>query len=295
MIFNKPVYPIPPSFENDKLELKSTDKYIKYLQDNDASILMTTKGTSQFNLLDNNEIRIFNKNIILKKGIKIIGLPEVSEYHLKKEIDFYSKYLNKSIYFLVLFPERYYNNKQIINFFKSICDYSPVPILAHGNSLRKGNGGTFEYDESLLLELSQIDNFIGIKEESSSIDFSHKNLINIKNLDIIVAGGSMRRFWSLYNYNATSFLTGIGSMFPKKSEKFYQSILNKDFDNCNNILKQEAHFFNCFMKIGWHASMRQALNIMGYLKENRKPFVELNNQQKNTIRNLIEVIKNEKN
>jgi dihydrodipicolinate synthase/N-acetylneuraminate lyase len=50
--FNGPVYPISPSFdENENLELESTKKYLTHLKDGGAKIVMTTAGTSQFNLM----------------------------------------------------------------------------------------------------------------------------------------------------------------------------------------------------------------------------------------------------
>ena len=33
LTFDSPVYPIPPSFLKERLELKSTRKYLKYLKD----------------------------------------------------------------------------------------------------------------------------------------------------------------------------------------------------------------------------------------------------------------------
>ena len=176
MIFNSPVYPIPPSFSNDELELTSTKSYLEYLYEKGAKTVMSTAGTSQFNLLTSSEIDMFNNTLLNFKGKKIIGLPAVSFYELKHAIRGWNSTNYDDVYLLILFPERYYNDEQVIEFFKDVCKESKYPILAHGNTMRKGMGGEYNYSFNLLKKLSKIDNFIGIKEESPSIDFAQKNI-----------------------------------------------------------------------------------------------------------------------
>ena len=71
MIFNSPVYSIPPSFINDELELNSTHKYLDYLSEKGAKTIMSTAGTSQFNLLTSTEVDLFNNALLNFKGKKI--------------------------------------------------------------------------------------------------------------------------------------------------------------------------------------------------------------------------------
>ena len=92
----RPVYAIPPSFKNDELHLDSTLKYLKYLEKEGASRVLTTAGTSQFNLLSLDEIYKLNKCIINNfKQEKILGLPPLSIKHLSQEISKFNN-LNSS-------------------------------------------------------------------------------------------------------------------------------------------------------------------------------------------------------
>ena len=88
--FNSPVYPISPSFdENEKLELVSTIKYLNYILKQDGKIVMTTAGTSQYNLLSVDEVRSLNLCVVNNfKEQKILGLPALSLKHIKEEIEF---------------------------------------------------------------------------------------------------------------------------------------------------------------------------------------------------------------
>lgn len=287
----RPVYAIPPSFKDDELDINSTCNYLKYLEKNGATRVLTTAGTSQFNLLSLDEIYSLNKCLVDNfSKEKILGLPALSLKHLIEEIHKLNNLNSTNTKILILFPERYYNDNQIIDFFKQVCNISKYPVYLHGNPLRKGSGGMYEYSNNLLKSLSEIDKFQGIKEEYSSLDLSIKNIQNL-NLDIIVAGGSMRRFWTLNPFGATSFLTGIGNFNPKYSEEFYDLFLNKKYDKCLNIIQNvERPLFKVFMEIGWHAAMRESLKEIKFILENRNPFIIINKRDKSKILTALKKI-----
>lgn len=288
MIFNSPVYPIPPSFKNEELELDSTLNYLKYLDSKGAKTIMSTAGTSQYNLLSQEEIRDFNLALYSFPGKKILGIPPLSLFHIKQEIIFYNNL--SDIYLLILFPERYYTNEQIVEYFKEICSISKHPVLVHGNSLRKGYGGVYEYDFTLLKELSKIEGFIGMKEESSTLGFSMNNIQDL-DLEIIAAGGSMRRFWSLEPFGATTYLAGVGSFNPEIEEKFYKFYKEGNFKEAKLTLETyETPLFNVFMRIGWHASMRESLKQLNFILENRNPFIILSQENKDIIKKELNPI-----
>ena len=290
-MITKPVYPIPPSFIHDELDLDSTIKYLSYLDSKGSTRVLTTAGTSQFNLLDLDEVYKLNKCLVDNfPKEKILGLPALSLKHLLNEIEKLNRLEAKDTSILILFSERYYNDDQLIKFFETVCYTSNYPVYLHGNSLRKGFGGTFEYSNAILRSLSKLDNFVGMKEEYSSLDLAIKNIQDL-NLDIIVAGGSMRRFWTLLPFGATSFLTGIGSFNPTHAELFYQNCKDGNFEKCIQIIQEyETPAFNTFMSIGWHASMRQALKYQGFICNNREPFVSLNEDQKNKVNNTLQLV-----
>ena len=290
LIFNSPVYPIPPSFQSQQLDLESTVKYLTYLGDHSCSHVMTTAGTSQFNLLSLGEIRNLNEAVSSFKGSKIFGLPPLATPHLIKEIEYLNSLDVKDAFLLIIFPERFYTNKQLVEFFTTIGNNSHYPLLAHANPIRRGSGGTYSYSNDLLRELADIPTFMGLKEESPSLDIAGTELQNL-NLEIIVAGGSMKRFWSLNPFGATTYLSGVGSMFPSIEEKFFSLFSQGQLSAAKSIISQtETPFFNTTMSIGWHASMRYALETMGFIKGNRDPFAIITQKEKNRINNALSIL-----
>lgn len=283
-----PVYPISPSFDVDEnLDLESTEKYIQYLSSTGAQIVMTTAGTSQYNLLSVDEVRKLNTIVSGFDGEKILGLPALSTKHLLEEINWMnSNFEPMDTSLLVLFPERYYDDNQIVEFFEEICSKSDFDILVHGNILKRGTGGSYEYSKPLLDRLSKIDRFTGMKEEASNLMHSTTNIPD--NLEIIVAGGSMKRFWALEPHGATTYLVGVGSFNPVWEEIFYNDYFDSHHTQAHKIIKTvETPLFDVFMKNGWHLSMRTALKHMGYIKFDRKPFKQPTEEQKQQIINAV--------
>lgn len=286
--FDGPVYPISPSFdENENLELESTKKYLTHLKDNGAKIVMTTAGTSQFNLMSREEVRELNEVVSQFEGDVILGLPQLSTKHLIEEIELLNGRFDISeTSLLILFPERYYNDDQVVEFFEHICEVSDYPILVHGNVLKRGMGGSYEYSKPLLERLSKISGFVGMKEEAGNLMHSTTNIPNT--LEVIVAGGSMKRFWALQPHGATTYLVGVGSFNPKWEEMFYKKYFENDLYGSKEIIYQiESPMFETFMKVGWHMSMRTALKEMGFIQNDRRPF---NQPTENETEQIINVL-----
>jgi dihydrodipicolinate synthase/N-acetylneuraminate lyase len=280
-----------PSFYNkdESLDLISLKKYIKYLEENDASCIMTTAGTSQFNLLSKEEILKLNEVVCRSfKRKKIIGIPPLS---LKDTGDFIQKsnrYIDKETFFMALFPERFYSEKDIIKFMTSVRSFTNKKIYIHCKTIRNVLGGNWDYTSSVINALYENNILEGIKEEHPSLNKSYNFVSKLNNsLDIIVAGGSMRRYQFLKSAGATTFLSGIGNFFPHIEQEF--------LDGNEKCLQIENKFFDVFMKYGWHRSLRMGLGILGFGNGiARQPWPSEDDKIKNEIKNIINEIQNEK-
>lgn len=287
-----PVYPLVPSYrDNEDLDTESTEKYIRYLEQSGAKVIMTTAGTTQFNLLSNEEIRTLNKLTASTFGkYKILGLPSLSTRESLKE----TERLNAEDYpdtaLMLLFPDRFYHNSEIKDWAYAVADTSKYPVYLHGMFMRKGTGGMYNYTADLYNELAAHPNIMGTKEETSDLAQAFNVLSQIKdsNFHSIVAGGSLRRFFFLYPAGAKTFLSGIGSIFPEIEEKFAQAFANADIETCKKIIQEyETPLFNTFKNIGWHPALREALRIKGFCQNNRRPFARLNPSEQTQTADII--------
>lgn len=287
----KTVIPIPPSYYKDEsINVDDTLKYLNFLSSSGIQTVMTTAGTSQFNLLTIDEIHSLNKTICVGYSKnKIIGIPPLSLRETKKFIKSANDYADSKTKYLILYPERHYDNNTIRQFFYQLKQDTDTDFYVHTMALRSGAGGNWEYESGLLKDLFNEGLVVGIKEEYSNIQHAFKFVDELpKGMDVIVAGGSMRRYNFLKIAGANSFLGGIGNLFPEI-----------ELDYCINekehSLLLEKKLFDVFMKFGWHKSLRIGISYLGLgCDYDRMPWSMRDDECKRDIANCIEDIKNEK-
>ena len=272
MAEKRPVVAIPPSYnKNEDLETDSTKSYLNYLKENGAECVMTTAGTSQFNLLSTEEVHTLNEAVSSFEGQKILGVPALS---LRHTIDFIKKakdtYLDENSSLMVLYADRYYYDSVLESFLERVTDHTDKVYL-HTPKIRNGKGGDYEYS-SRLISCMFTWGLAGIKEENSSLQQSYDFVRELpEHLDVIVAGGSMRRFQFLESAGANSFLAGIGNLFPNIENRFLSSQQDRQ-----QMLDIESKFFDVTSKIGWHPALRASLKELGLTCfYNRQPWPEL--------------------
>lgn len=298
---NGPVYPIPPSFKEDgSLDLEQVKNYLSYLSESDVKTAMTTAGTSQFNLMSLDEIRQFNKCCVENfPGKVIVGLPALPSCVLSKEI-WHTNHLygdNDRVALMLLYPDRHYDNKDVVSFFHQAADDSRCPIFIHGMFMRKGQGGTFDFDAKIVNEIAAHPYIIGMKEECTSFEKGYDLCRGVKkkNIDfeIIVAGKSIRRWVLMKTAGADTFLAGLGSIFPKfDADAYHFRTFDSVTDVAYKILKVEDHFFDTCMKIGWHLSFREILKQLGVCcLYNRSPFPVCTKKQSKELGDILEYIR----
>jgi len=290
MVDKKFVVAIPPSYFVESLETESTSEYVKYLHDNSATTVMTTAGTSQFNLLSTEEIHQLNQSIVDSfDGVSILGVPGTSTKDACNFAEDTKQYRKDNTHVMALYPDRFYDKNTVIDYVSEISDVWGGPVYLHTPKMRKGTGGDWDYTAEVVNELYDKGKLIGIKEEHSDLSASYNFVARLnKRIDVIVAGGSMRRFNYLESAGANAFLSGIGNLFPSIETKFL-----KLYPGWNNVsLNLETRFFNVFMKYGWHVSLRSALKLLELTCfNNRNPWPELSADAESEIMNIIKELK----
>lgn len=259
---NNVVTAIPPSYdERERLETGTTESYLKYLESNGATHVMTTAGTSQFNLLDESEIHLLNETVASFSGYKILGVPPVS---LKHAISFVTQsrkcgYVDDKSRLMALYPDRFYNYQTLSDYIKAISNACGQPVYVHAQKMRHAVAGDWNYEADVVNRLYEDGYLCGIKEEHSSLEMAY-NFIKclLPSMHIIVAGGSMRRYQFLESAGANSLLSGIGNIAPYLE---YQFINSHNIEKRLELLKVEAGIFAVFMQLGWHRSLREALRV----------------------------------
>jgi len=293
-MLTKSVIPIPPSYNKDEtIDADGTIKYIEYLLNHGATTLMTTAGTSQFNLLNIAEIHTFNKIVSAADCIKILGVPPASLNEVIKFVIQYNKYRSNS-HLMVLFPDRFYDYVTIYEYMSRIRDVTENSLYLHVMPMRHGMGGEWNFTSDIVSELFEKKIICGIKEEYSNLQMSYTFIRNLPfDLDVIVAGNSMCRHQFLRSAGANAFLAGIGNLFPEIEIDYCLEI---DSGRCGDKqIALESKLFDVFFKHGWHQSLRIGLAYLGLLSYyNRMPWPEATDNIISNIRVILSEVQNEK-
>ena len=202
--------------------------------------------------------------------------------HLSKLLDQFAQHAQKisADAFLVCYPERYYGDDSLFNFYKILSQKTSIGILIHELPLRNGLGsGTVHYSIELLERLFNIENIIGLKEESLDVIHSSKIMKKFsKTKNIIGAGGGMSRYLKDYRFGASAYLSGIGNFEPSIELEFFNQIQNEQYDEAFKVVhNKELPFFETVIPMGWHPSLKEVLELKGLISsatENQNRFKE---------------------
>lgn len=281
-----PVVPLPTPFkENEEVDYESLKNYVKFLVDSGIKNIMTTVGTSRFNLLSNEEIKEVNKIVATEckgKAISIVANP--SHGSLKDALEYanHAQEVGADV-FLAYFPDRHYGDEMVFDFFKTISENINIDILIHEMPLRNGlGGGQAHYSLDLLDRLFQLKNVIGLKEESLDLNYSPKIVKKYAHEKAIIgAGGGMSRYLRDYWLGADTYLAGIANFVPQVELEFFELMQEKKFEEAFKIVHDvELPYFDTVVPMGWHISLKEALALKGLIDTSteRKPLVGISKE-----------------
>ena len=291
----KTVIPIPPAYDSrGRLDFFATTSYLEYLEFQGVITVMTTAGTSQFNLLSTNEVHLFNETVASNfDGDKILGIPALSTTAARDFIDTAEEYASGRTNFMALYPDRFYSSDTIVRYVSELRERSSRPLYLHGMFMRSGTGGMWNYTPEVVNEMAGGTMLAGLKEEVQNLASGYNFVKGLDgSLDVIVAGGSMRRHQYLKTAGANAFLGGIGNLFPGIELAYCQRV--DEGLPIDAQLDLESRLFGVFMKLGWHRSLRIGLSKLGLTcQHDRQPWPQRDKESQMAIENIIEELVNE--
>lgn len=291
-----PVIPIPTAFdENQNVDINSLVSYVNKIVELGIPNVMTTVGTSRYNLLKIKECKQVNEAIVEgcgRKAVSIVANPVYGGTEHAIEFAKHSEQIGAD-YFLLYYPERYYGEENIYKFYKKVAASTSLPILMHEMPMRNGYGsGTVQYSLTLLKRLLDIDNIIGFKEEALDVEYSNKILEKLPNAISIGAGGGMSRYlYRDHSRGAEAYLGGLGNFYPQIELDFFNFMQNGEIDKATDIVENiELKYFEKVVPIGWHPHLKYAISLQGWLPEfEREPMKKLDDNEKSIIQDQFEL------
>lgn len=290
-----PVIPLPIPFKEDEsVDYDALHKYVTFLVEKGIPNVMTTVGTSRFNLLTFEEIKKVNETVVKTANRRaktiVANPPQGGTIHA---IDF-AKHAESigADFFLVYFPERDYGDEHTLPFFEKLHNNTNIDILIHEMPRRNGLGpGSLQYGVDLLRKLFSFPRIVGVKEEALDAEYSNILVETFsKDAIIIGAGGGMSRYYYRdFERGSKAFLGGLGNFIPELEIDFYNKITSGDKEGARKIVEDiELKYFEKVVPIGWHPHLKSALHLMGLMpKWERSPMKNLNSGEVNLLKDVF--------
>ena len=297
-----PVIPLPiPFTKTQRVDYKGLAEYVQFLVKNGIQNIMTTVGTSRFNLLSEREIKQVNKVVVTASNGNaqtIVANPMTGgTSHAIKHAQ-HAKDIGAN-FLLVYFPERFYSEAAIYKHFQVISSAVDIPILIHEMPIKNGaGGGKVAYSIDLLTRLLELENVIGFKEEALDIEHSNKIVRTFKDKAIIIgAGGGMSRFLDRdFALGAKAYLGGIGNFYPSLELAFFQALEEGNEALAKTIVNEiERPYFEKVVPLGWHPTLKVAMATLKLMSiHERSPMITLNESQQKIVSDAVQTVLNNK-
>lgn len=291
-----PVIPLPVPFTASyEVDYGAMERYVSWLCENGITNVMSTVGTSRYNLLSWDEMKGVNEAVVkgaAGRAVTMVANPITGGLNTAIEFAQHAGQIGADI-LLLYFPERHYGEDNTYNFFEKVAASSEVPILIHEMPMRNGlGGGTVQYSIDLLNRLLEIPHIIGVKEEALDIEYSNKVGKAIVDRAVIIgAGGGMSRYLKHdHALGAKAYLGGIGNFYPPLELEFYEAITKGDRNRAEEIVNQiELPYFEQVVPMGWHPSLKAALGLKGLMPSyERPPMKEVQGEELKTLAGILQ-------
>lgn len=269
--------------ESGEISWDDLDQYIAELIEANVQTVYAMAYNTRYMQLNNSEIleiHLFIAERLIGTGISlIVGHPYLATY---EELDVYFKGLSKSPHEVasvsMLYPERYYNNDDIVIDFVRFPEKYGFKTLLHEMKLVSGfNGELIEWPQDLLHQILELPNVAGVKEDSKNDSVTTELIARYgHDKEIIVAGHGKQRTLALASSqsNHFSWLNGSSMLKPKLGAEFCNDLnangVSSDYI-ANYIENYERPFFHFVKKYGWHMAHKGLLGERGYSIHERFP------------------------
>lgn len=266
-----PVFPILTLFNKDgTVDETGIADYVEFLISQGVKNVMCTVGTSRYDVLTTDEMMRVNQIVVeatAKRAVTMVTTPSCGPTSSAIQFAKHAAKIGADA-IIGLYPDRYYGDDTIVDFFKAITASADIGVMVHEMPIRAGRSTeapSAQYSPTLLEKIFNIDNMVGLKEESGDAKLiEYINSTYSDKVAVIGGRGGMNAYKQATSFGQKSYLVGIGNFDPKLEINFADHVKNVELTAADDIINNiEKPFFDVTVKLGWHISLKAAMNIKG--------------------------------
>ncbi len=175
----------------------------------------------------------------------------------------------------------------IRRFYEAVIDQSPLPIILYNLPTLVGT----ELSTDLVLELSEYENVLGIKDSSGDLVYLSELLENTPDSFHVLQGSTELAIPSL-ELGAAGLVSGVGNIFPTELSKLYRYQQAGQYFHANEIMNEIVYPILCAMdELPTAAAVKHFVSLLGYeVGSPLPPLPELNHATRTELEKTFSMV-----
>jgi len=207
----------------------------------------------------------------------------------KATIEFIKKIADKRVDFATILPPHYFvkymTDEALINYYTTIADQSPVPIMMYNAPKFAAN---LVFSTNLVSVLSEHPNIVGMKDTSKEDISIYVNAVT-KGANFYVLAGTINKLYAGLKVGAIGGVVSMSDYLPDmccKLQKLFELGKIKEAEKLDVYARELSS--RAAGKYGV-AGVKAAMDLLGYYGGNpRIPLLSLNDKQKEELKDVLE-------
>ena len=172
--------------------------------------------------------------------------------------------------------------------FETVAAATQLGILFHEKVIY-ARGTNRPWSMDLIKRMTQIENVIGLKEESWDFLYSLEILSAVGDRLAMIDDGSKWSFILTYAKGAPAYVSGIAQFAPQVAMRFWEALKADNLVEARRIIVDiEVPISQLMLQVGWVGFVKAAMEICGLPSSPlRKPGVSLSSEQKGRVKDLF--------
>ena len=187
-------------------------------------------------------------------------------------------------YALVITP--YYNKPSqegLYQHFKAVAEAVDIPIILYNVPGRTAVNMLPE----TVVRLAEIDNIVGVKEATGSLDQAAKILANVSD-DFMLLSGEDALVYPLMSLGAKGVISVTTNVIPADMAALCEACLNKDFETAKKLHYKTLPLVNSLFIDTNPVPVKKALYLMGLIEDEiRLPLVKLSDEKTEILKKAM--------
>jgi len=264
-------------FVNGEIDYKTLGKLVDLHVDNSGSIIVAGT-TSEASTMTDSEYHSVIKFVIDRVNHRIPVIAGSGSNCTKTVIE-KSKFCEESGADGLLIVTPYYNKttqRGLVNHFKMIAESTTLPIIVYNVPGRTG----MNIEPKTVLELSKIDNIVGIKEASGNIS-QVAEILRICSKDFLVYSGNDDMVIPLMSLGGHGVISVVANILPAETKKMVDDFNNGDLVSARELQLSMNGLINALFIETNPIPVKEAMSILNMCNaEVREPLYSISNENR---------------